>query len=68
MKYLNPIKGIIVWTWNCLEVWASNLKEVITVEPTYWSQTQTFFHGKTAEKDRKAYREAEKKLFEEFIN
>ena len=66
MKYLNPIKGIIAWTWSCIEVWFNSLGDVCTTESTYWSQTQTFFQGEGAKENRKRYREAEIELFNKF--
>jgi len=59
MKYLNPIKGLIVWTKNCIEIWLGGLSEVITTKDTYWDCRQTYFRGENAFKDREEYQRRE---------
>lgn len=66
MKYLNPIKGIIVWTFNCIEVWLGGLKHVLSTKKTTWSQTQTFFKGEDCFTKRAEYVAKEAKMYKKF--
>ena len=42
-KYLNPIKGFLMFTWHSISGWYKGLKHVVTTKDVAWTCTQTFF-------------------------